>query len=94
MMACGIATTSALIKREPRGHGITCGAAGAVGGVAVFSFTGSVSVLFAVAGSFSDSSSFATVVDVAMGAVVFFAAGSGAAALDSTAAFSVVAVGV
>jgi hypothetical protein len=55
----------------------------------VFSFTVSVSVLTGVAGVFSVSS-FA----FAIGAVVFFKADSGSAALDSTADFSTVAVGV
>src|ERR1041384_8730626 len=52
MIACGIATTSALTTREPCGHGVTtCGAAGAVVlGVAVVAFTGSVSVLTVAVG--------------------------------------------
>ena len=89
-----MATTSALIRRVPGGHGaITCGVAGAALGATVLSFTGSVSVLTVAAGIFSVSS-FVTVLDAALGAVGFFEADSGAVALGSTAAFSTEAVGV
>src|SRR5262249_16429348 len=89
MIACGMATTSAEIKREPRGHGITCGAGGLGLVAAVFSFTGAVSVLtVSAAGVFSVSV-------FAMGVAAFFEAVSGTAAFESTAAFStVVATGV
>src|SRR5678815_2556932 len=87
MIAWGIATTSALTTRAPCGHGVTtCGAAGAVLGVAVFAFTGSASALTVAVGV----SSFV----FERGACAFFGADSGAAALESTAAFSTVATGV
>src|SRR5690349_22725655 len=92
MIACGIATTFALIKREPAGHGAACTGAGTVlvvSGAAVVSFATSVSVLTVVAGTFSVSSFV-----FGMGAVVVFAAVSGTAAFASTADFSTVAVGV
>jgi len=51
MMGCGIATTSAVIFREPGGHGTTCIGGGGDDGAAVFSFPGSDSVLIVAVSS-------------------------------------------
>src|SRR5215204_3549865 len=93
MSGWGIATTSALIRRVPAGHGAgVCTGTGAGAAAlkgAVVSFADSVSVLTGAAGFFAVSS-------FVVGIVVagFFEADSGAAPLVSTADFSTEAVGV
>src|SRR5690242_8854887 len=81
MMGCGIATTSALIRRAPGGHATTCGGSdgGALG-------AGSASV-FATAGGVAVSSFV-----VAAGIAGILAGVSGTAALGSIVAFSTTAV--
>src|SRR5215510_7497123 len=84
MIGCGIATTSAMILREPAGHGTTWG------GAAAFAFAGSDSVLMVVTAGVS---SLVVAVGVALTAfgstVVFSTATVGVCAASSEAVIKI-----